>query len=195
MTPDRDAGVALSGGFADPPICAARAFRVLLEVMARPGTILSLASAQPPQGLCVAAGTALLALADGTTPVALCGAADTADVRRWIAFHIGAPIVAPPEAAFIAGPFAAVMAHAGDIARGDPAFPDRSATLILELDRLAAEGARLTGPGIRGHARLSLPDTAPFRRNAALFPLGFDCFLTSGTAIAGLPRSTRVEDV
>jgi alpha-D-ribose 1-methylphosphonate 5-triphosphate synthase subunit PhnH len=25
--------------------------------------------------------------------------------------------------------------------------------------------------------------------------LGFDCFLTAGTEVAGLPRSTRVEDI
>ena len=29
----------------------------------------------------------------------------------------------------------------------------------------------------------------------ALFPLGFDAFLTCGTRVAGLPRSTRVEDI
>ena len=195
MTSVSTPSAALSGGFADAPVCAARAFRVLLGVMARPGTIDELSSARPPQGLSAAAGTALLTLADGTTPVALCGAADTADVRDWIAFHIGAPVVAPSQAAFVVGPFAAVMTHAGSLSVGDPAYPDRSATLILELDRLAADGAGLSGPGIRDHVRLSLPKTGPFRQNAQLYPLGFDCFLTSGTAIAGLPRSTRVEDV
>ncbi|MFN7596068.1 MAG: phosphonate C-P lyase system protein PhnH, partial [Cereibacter sp.] len=34
-----------------------------------------------------------------------------------------------------------------------------------------------------------------FRANHALFPLGFDAFLTCGSRVAGLPRSTRVEDV
>ena len=44
-------------------------------------------------------------------------------------------------------------------------------------------------------ARLSLPATAPFIANHALFPLGFDAFLTCADRIAGLPRSTILEDV
>ena len=60
---------------------------------------------------------------------------------------------------------------------------------------LSTEGPCLTGPGIKGTARLSLPETAAFAANQALFPLGFDCFLTAGTEVAGLPRSTRVEDI
>ncbi|MFN5827185.1 MAG: phosphonate C-P lyase system protein PhnH, partial [Rhodobacterales bacterium] len=59
---------------------------------------------------------------------------------------------------------------------------------------LEAEGPFLAGPGIRDRARLTLPDPEAFRANHALFPLGFDAFLTCGNRVAGLPRSTRVED-
>jgi alpha-D-ribose 1-methylphosphonate 5-triphosphate synthase subunit PhnH len=52
----------------------------------------------------------------------------------------------------------------------------------------------LRGPGIDGHATLSLPETAAFRANRARFPLGFDTFLTSGAQLAGLPRSTILGD-
>ena len=76
---------------------------------------------------------------------------------------------------------------------GQPDYPDRSATLIVEMGHLAAEGPRLTGPGIKGAAHLSLPETAAFAANRALFPLGFDCLFTAGTQVAGLPRSTKVE--
>ena len=76
---------------------------------------------------------------------------------------------------------------------GRPDYPDRSATLIVEMAALAPEGAALRGPGIAGEARLSLPETAAFRANRALFPQGFDCFFTAGSALAGLPRSTIVE--
>ncbi len=53
----------------------------------------------------------------------------------------------------------------------------------------------LTGPGIDGVSVLHLPESACLADNRALFPLGFDTFLTAGDQIAGLPRSTRVEAV
>ncbi|WP_255434812.1 phosphonate C-P lyase system protein PhnH [Paracoccus sp. MC1862] len=40
---------------------------------------------------------------------------------------------------------------------------------------------------------MSLPETAAFRHNRALFPLGWDCILTCGDRLAAVPRSTRVE--
>ena len=54
---------------------------------------------------------------------------------------------------------------------------------------LRPKAHRLTGPGITDRAQLSLPETAAFRANRALFPLGFDCLFTCGTQLAGLPRS------
>ena len=60
MTVSVDGADALSGGFADPPIDAARAFRACLDVMARPGRIAKLGGAVPPAPLSVAAGTCLL---------------------------------------------------------------------------------------------------------------------------------------
>jgi alpha-D-ribose 1-methylphosphonate 5-triphosphate synthase subunit PhnH len=183
---------ALSGGFAEAPIQSARAFREILEALARPGTIRQVAGAAPPAPLSVAAGVALLTLADGTTPLHLAGDADCPAVRDWVAFHIGAPLCGAREAQFACGTWAAL--HPVDRFRiGQPDYPDRSATLIVELDRLTATGARLTGPGIATEARLSLPDIAAFRANRALFPLGFDTLFTCGDRLAGLPRSTRVE--
>jgi alpha-D-ribose 1-methylphosphonate 5-triphosphate synthase subunit PhnH len=76
---------------------------------------------------------------------------------------------------------------------GRPDYPDRSVTLIVEMPGLAATGAVLRGPGIKAAARLSLPEIAAFQDNRQRFPQGFDCFLTAGDRLAGLPRSTRVE--
>jgi alpha-D-ribose 1-methylphosphonate 5-triphosphate synthase subunit PhnH len=76
---------------------------------------------------------------------------------------------------------------------GTPEYPDRSATLIVDLPALSATGARLTGPGIRDTAALSLPDPAAFAANGAGFPLGLDFILCAGDRLAGLPRTTRVE--
>jgi len=187
MTPD-----ALLGGFSDAPVQSAHAFRASLEALARPGTVHDLTGAIPPAPMSVAAGVLVLTLCDGTTPVHLAGAHDCAAVRDWITFHTGAPLVAAERAVFAIGSWDALQ-PVGRFAIGQPDYPDRSATLIVEMVDLSAEGARLTGPGIKDNAHLSLPETAAFVANRALFPLGFDCFFTSGSRVAGLPRSTKVE--
>lgn len=185
---------ALTGGFCDPPVQSARAFRALLDVMARPGTIGTLTGAQPPAPLSVAAGVTLLTLADGSTPVHLAGALDCAVTRDWIAFHTGAPLAGAEAAAFAVGRWDDLV-PLERFGIGLPDYPDRAATLIIEVDRLDSAGPRLTGPGIPTPTRLSLPEVAAFRANRALYPLGFDCVLTCGDRLAGLPRSTVVGDV
>ena len=183
---------ALQGGFTDAPVQAARAFREALTLMARPGTIGHLDAARPPAPISAAAGTLLLTLCDPETPVYLAPGYNTAETRDWIAFHCGAPLVGPDRAQFAVGQWEALL-PLDAYATGTPEYPDRSATLIVETDRLAAEGALLRGPGIARTARLSLPEIAAFRANRALFPLGFDTLFTCGDRLAGLPRSTIVE--
>lgn len=191
--PQTMADQALSGGFADAPREAARAFRAVLESMARPGRIHRVSGALPPAPLSVAAGTVLLVLADGTTPVHLVGRHDTPEIRQWLTFHTGAPLTEPGEAAFAVGEWAWLLPL--DAYRmGVPEFPDRSATLIVEVAALANDGARLTGPGIETEHRLTLPEIDAFRANRARFPLGLDFILTAGDRLAALPRSTCVED-
>jgi alpha-D-ribose 1-methylphosphonate 5-triphosphate synthase subunit PhnH len=186
MTPD-----ALSGGFAMPSHDTARAFRGLLTALSRPGKILTLEGAAPPAPLSPAAGALALTLLDGTTPVFLAPGHDSPALRDWLAFHTGAPLVTADKAAFAFGTWPALQ-PVSRFAIGTPEYPDRAATLVVELPRLAAEGARLKGPGIRDTTRLNLPETAPFVANNALFPLGYDVFLTCGAQVAGLPRSTEV---
>ncbi|SIO05308.1 alpha-D-ribose 1-methylphosphonate 5-triphosphate synthase subunit PhnH [Rhodovulum sp. ES.010] len=182
----------LTGGFADTPREAAVAFRTAMAAMARPGRIHDIAGATPPAPLSPAAGTLLRALADPMTPVHLAGRTDTRAVRDWLTFHTGAPPAARAEAAFAVGSWAELLPL--DAYRiGVPDYPDRSATLIVEMEGLASEGARLTGPGIETEHRLSLPDIEAFRANRARFPLGLDFFFTAGTRMAALPRSTHVE--
>lgn len=183
---------ALEGGFADAPVQAAAAFRAVMQAMARPGRIVSVAGAKPPVPLSVAAGVVALTLADPDTPVHLAGALDCGALRDWLAFHTGAPVVSRAAAALAFGTWEALLPIEG-YALGTPDFPDRSATLIVETPRLEAAGLRLSGPGIAGQAALSLPEAAVFRANRARFPMGLDFLFTCGTRLAALPRSTRVE--
>ena len=189
MTP-----VALQGGFDTAPIQSAHAFRAALDALANPGKICAVAGAAPPAPLSVAAGVLILTLCDGTTPVHLTGAHDCADVRDWITFHTGAPFADAENATFTIGTWPALQ-PVSRFSTGTPDYPDRAATLIIEMPHLTADGPLLTGPGIQHSARLSLPETAAFQANRALFPMGFDCFLTAGTHLAALPRSTHVKDI
>lgn len=182
----------LTGGFTDPAPQSARAFRAALTALSRPGTIKILKGAHPPAPLSPSAGTLLLVLADAGTPIWLAPSHDTADLRAWITFHTGAPFVGPGQASFALGTWDAL--HPLDrFPIGLPDYPDRSATLIVEVEGISPYGPSLRGPGIADVAHLSLPEVAAFQANRALFPQGFDCFFTSGDQVAGLPRSTIVE--
>ena len=181
-----------SGGFQNAPIEAAHAFRAAMTVMARPGEIRRMIGTHPPAPLSVVAGTLLLTLCDPDTSVFLAGEVDTDVVRQWLTFHTGAPLVTADQADFAIGTWQALM-PLGQFRIGTPEYPDRSATLIVECDDLNQAGAMLTGPGIKGVARLSLPDIPTLRANAALYPLGCDFFFSCGDKVAALPRSTQIK--
>ncbi|GAA5066679.1 phosphonate C-P lyase system protein PhnH [Roseibacterium beibuensis] len=183
----------LDGGFADPARDAAHAFRAALTALSRPGRIETLAGARPPAPASVAAGALLLTLCDATTGLYLAPSHDSDALRGWITFHTGAPFVGPEHAMFALGTWEALQ-PVTRFSVGTSEYPDRAATLIVEMDMLDNSGAVLTGPGIRDSARLSLPEVAAFRTNRRQFPLGFDSYFTCGDRVAGLPRSTRVEE-
>jgi alpha-D-ribose 1-methylphosphonate 5-triphosphate synthase subunit PhnH len=187
MQPD-----ALSGGFATPAIQAAEVFRAALDALSRPGKIVSVSGVTPPAPLSGAAAVLLLVLTDRTTPVHLAPSHDVPTLRDWITFQTGAPLVGAEAASLALGDWAALQ-PVSRFSIGTPDYPDRAATLIVEMPDLRDGGMRLTGPGIREAATLHLPEVAAFAANRRLFPLGFDCFLTCGDRLAGLPRSTIVE--
>ncbi|MEL7463517.1 MAG: phosphonate C-P lyase system protein PhnH [Pseudomonadota bacterium] len=182
----------LSGGFADPPIDAAAAFRAAMTAMARPGAIQTAQGGTAPAPVSAAAATLLLTVADAETPVHLAGACDTPAIRDWLTFHTGAPLVDARHAMFALGDWASLQ-PLDRFPVGVPEYPDRSATLIVEMEALSASGARLTGPGIETAAALSLPEVAAFQANRVLFPLGLDFYFCAGERLAALPRTTIVE--
>jgi alpha-D-ribose 1-methylphosphonate 5-triphosphate synthase subunit PhnH len=186
-------------GFADPVLDAQRAFRAVLDAMAHPGRVVTLAPAEAPAPLGVATAAVCLTLLDLDTPVWLDAAAATADVVAWLRFHSGAPVVGAPAAArFAVIVDAAAMPALEAFEPGTDERPDLSATVVVQVPALAAgRGVRLTGPGIETAARLEVggaPALWPgLRANAARFPRGVDVILCAGARLAALPRTTRVE--
>lgn len=184
---------ALQGGFADAPIDAAHAFRAAMNAMARPGTIEPIVGGQPPAPVSIAAGSLILTLCDADTGLALCGACDTPEMRDWVTFHTSAPLVSASRADFVLGAWEDLL-PLDQYRIGTAEYPDRSATLIVEVEALEAAGARLQGPGIRDTAYLTLPDPAAMAANAMLYPLGLDFFFTCEDRLAALPRSTQISE-
>ena len=187
--------------FADPVRTSQAMFRAVMDAMAHPGSIVATCGlARAPQPLGLAAAAVALTLFDYETPVWLDAAlAQSPEIAGWLRFHTGAPCAHEPhQAAFaiIADP--SRMPQFDAFSQGSMEYPDRAATLVLQVECLAADaGLRLSGPGIRGSCALSaalLPaDFATrMRTNRALFPCGVDIILASDTMLAALPRSVHV---
>jgi len=191
----------LQPGFADPVHDAQQIFRGILTAMSEPGRVCTTAAAPlGPPPLAPATVAVALTLLDVDTPVWLAPSLATPQVQTFLRFHTGCPVVDAPAAAAFALALAPLEApRLADFPQGSAEYPDRSLTLILQLDRLDdGAGVTLRGPGIADHANLSAaPLTADFwdqiRDNHGRFPLGIDVIFTAGTQIAALPRSTQVE--
>ena len=123
----------------------------------------------------------------------------TSEVAKWLKFHTGAPVIADSSVCSFALIGAAQALPALDrFAFGSNEYPDRSTTLILQIESLAQGSAfELCGPGIDGAAvlRAAIQPTDLFERlagNAALFPRGIDVVLVADDAIVAIPRTTRL---
>lgn len=188
----------LAPGFADPVGSAQATFRAVLTVLSEPGRILTLeAAVTPPPGMGLAMTAVGLSLLDCDTPL-WCDreSAATADYFR---FHAGVPVTAMPDkAAFALIRAVADMPRLDCFPWGSDAYPDRSATLVVEVEALGdGPGLMLEGPGIAGRRLLrlaGLPErfAAEWRAASQHFPRGLDILFTCGDRLAGMPRSSRI---
>jgi alpha-D-ribose 1-methylphosphonate 5-triphosphate synthase subunit PhnH len=191
----------LPAGFTDKVLSAQSTFRSVMDAMARPGSVQRIASATGTP-VPMMHGTAALALTlfDHDTPLWLDAAMSaTPDVERWLKFHTSAPVLSDSSAsdfALIADP--AALPSLDRFSFGTLEYPDRSTTLILQVDSLTGGPAlELCGPGIDGSAtlRAAIQPSDLFARlsiNATLFPRGIDVVLVAGDTIAAIPRTTRL---
>jgi alpha-D-ribose 1-methylphosphonate 5-triphosphate synthase subunit PhnH len=192
----------LAPAFPEPVIASQAVFRAVMDVIARPGEVKALplpVMAPPP--LSATAAALALALLDYETPLWLDPPlANTPAVTEWIRFHTGARVTADPQQASFAIIADPENAPPFDLfALGTGEYPDRAATLVLQVERFGAGAClSLAGPGIADTRTLSaepLPSDLHDRlvANRALFPRGVDLILVSPNSVAALPRSVVSE--
>ena len=192
----------LPAGFADKVLSAQSTFRSVMDAMARPGSVQRIAAtAGTPAALMRGTAAIALTLFDHDTPVWLdAWMSKTSDVAKWLKFHTSAPVIADSSIssfALIGDP--ENLPALDRFAFGSNEYPDRSTTLILQVDSLSQGPAyQLRGPGIDGVS--TLPATieprdlfARLAINATLFPRGIDVVLVDDASIVALPRTTRLE--
>ena len=187
--------------FTDPVFEGQRAFRAIMNAMAQPGSLQSLAlNISPPDGLPVAAASTVLTLCDFETTLWVSPTILNCDaIADYCAFHTGTMRArSPGEAQFALVDITSQKLQLDDFAQGIAEYPDRSTTIICIVPSLIGGATRLmSGPGIQTTARLmveGLPDDfgAQWAANHAGFPLGIDLIFCSGASLLALPRSTRI---
>jgi alpha-D-ribose 1-methylphosphonate 5-triphosphate synthase subunit PhnH len=191
----------LPAGFADKVLSAQSTFRSVMDAMARPGSVARIVATTGAPAVMMR-GTAAIALTlfDHDTPIWLDSMmSETSDVKKWLKFHAGAPVIEDSSIchfALIGDPGA--LPALDRFAFGSNEYPDRSTTLIIQVESLAQGPTfELRGPGIDGTAKVqaTIQPLDLFERlaiNQSLFPRGIDVVLVAGDSVVAIPRTTRL---
>ena len=195
----------------DPVFATQATFRTVLDAMARPGTVRELPVADPaaplPETRYLTA--LLLTLLDhevGFSVVPAAGAvADAARLTAYLVEMTGSRPSSVEEAGYVIALGSLPTGLPVRLKRGEPAYPDRGATLICLVPPLGDASAgglavSLAGPGVSPihPVTLRLPgltmtDLAAHAAANAEPPCGIDLILLDRAGhLACLPRSTRL---
>lgn len=195
----------LQPGFRDEALDSQAVFRTSLTAMSHPGRPVAMPDdiAHPRTGHAAAAAL-LLALLDADCSVWLSPTLAAGDAGHWLRFHTGCQLTSDAaQAQFLWVGADDVPPELAQLCTGSDAYPDQSATCVLEVAALhvTADADRapwsLTGPGIAGQTLLASDGLTPtfvaqWQDNHALFPRGVDAYLATSTHVAGLPRTTAI---
>jgi alpha-D-ribose 1-methylphosphonate 5-triphosphate synthase subunit PhnH len=191
----------LPAGFVDKVVSAQSTFHSVMDAMARPGSIQRIEPvAGTPAGMMRGTAAIALTLFDHDTPIWLdARMSQTPAVAKWLKFHTSAPVLADSSIASFA-----LIGDTGSLPAlerfsfGSNEYPDRSTTLILQVEGLTQGPAfELRGPGIDGTAVLqaAIQPLDLFERlaiNQTLFPRGIDVVLVHDDHVVAIPRTTRL---
>jgi alpha-D-ribose 1-methylphosphonate 5-triphosphate synthase subunit PhnH len=188
-------------GFLQEPVVSAQNFRFVLNALSRPGTLQTLPQTiDPPSPLPGVAASVAVTLCDYQSPVWLSASLNTSDVRKFLRFQTGAPIVTDKPASSFA--FMTVAEACNDLdgfALGTHEYPDRSTTLVVQCDGFKSEmTVEFSGPGLKEATTISVAGATEtfwraLQKNSRRFPLGWDVLFVTPDQVMGLPRSTRIK--
>ena len=178
---------------------AADHFRILLDAMARPGHAFAFAPKPgTPKPLSGGLATIARTLCDFQSPIWVAPALRTDAVKSHLKFQTGAPITNDAASA----QFAFMNAIDGLLplsafSQGTHEYPDRSTTLVIQVEEFAGGEVELSGPGLKSPITFgskSLPRSFWIEMigNHSQFPLGVDVILVSRFEVACIPRSTSI---
>lgn len=169
-----------------------RVFRLLLDAMARPGTLADLA---PWTDGAPAHAAVLAALCDGEVSIADPDGLLSDDDWRFL----DCPASETASARFVLARGDAAPGSGFAPMRGTLTAPETGATLLLTASGLGSAGlrAQLAGPGIAGEREARLGNLhsgwLTCREEwVSFFPLGVDIVVCDGPRLLALPRTTRV---
>jgi alpha-D-ribose 1-methylphosphonate 5-triphosphate synthase subunit PhnH len=188
----------IASGFADPVRDQQRAFRAVMDALARPVQPVAfssdLADAGPLPNNAFAIAITLL---DFEVQYFLAPSLVAAEPH--LTFHTGSRMTSDPvEGAFAFLDLRHDPLDLAGFAQGIPDYPDRSTTIVVSVAALdGGAGVTCRGPGIATSNTLSIPGlpadfVAQWHANNARAPLGVDMIFVSPDAVMGLPRSTRI---
>ena len=186
--------------FADASIETAQAFRLIMGAIARPGRVKPFTPAvASPMPLWPAAAAVAITLCDFQTSVWLSPLLGTDCVLKYLRFHTGATITnVSGEATFVIGSVEDPVLPLTQYAQGTHEYPDRSATLILQVPgfdgsfKVERSGPGLETPAPFGVQGIGAAFWQAMAENQSLFPLGVDVIFVSPDAITACPRSTKI---
>lgn len=178
-----------------------RAFRALLDGMARPGTVQSLGTLDE-RGKAAAAVALFEALVDHEVSFAVVPA--SAETEEAVLRLTGSHLAEVAKADYVLAAGDGVVTALASAQAGEPEYPDRGATVVALVDSVSAghgpgDELVLEGPGILGSRLVwvsGFPQqaTALFLERNREVPLGIDLVLIApdGTFTC-LPRYTRIQ--
>ena len=129
----------MPAGFVDKVLSAQSTFRSVMDAMARPGSVQRVvASVGTPSTMMRGTAAIALTLFDHDTPIWLdTRMSETTEVAKWLKFHSGAPVVADSSiCSFALIGDADALPELDRFAFGSNEYPDRSTTLILQVESL-----------------------------------------------------------